>query len=81
MQFVNDAPIANSQPVPVSPLKLRDVVVPAIGISGDFFDLPHDPLLPVQWKPGKRFREGFCGDDTVHPSIVTLSNNAVKWKI
>jgi len=75
MQLVNDAPVANSQPVAIASLKLADVVVPGIGVGGNFLDFPHNPLLPVHRKPGKRFREGFCGDDRVHLFIVTLSNN------
>jgi hypothetical protein len=34
--------------------------------------------LPVQRKPGQRFGEGFCGDDCIHQSIVTLGNIVVK---
>jgi hypothetical protein len=45
-----------------------------IGIGGDFLDLGHNPLLPVHRKPGKRFSEGFCGNNRIHSSIVTLSN-------
>ncbi len=59
MQLVNDAPVANSQPVAVTALKLRDVVVLDIGSSGDFFDLSHNPLLPVQGKPRQRLAENF----------------------
>ena len=75
MQLVDDAPIANSQPVAISSLKLRNVVVPAIGVSGNFSDLLQNPLLPVHRKPGKVLGEGFCSDDLVHQSIVTISNN------
>ena len=71
MQLVYDAPVANSQPVAVTALKLRDIVVLGIRIGGNFFDLLHHPLLPVHRKPGQRFSGGFCGDDRVHQSIVT----------
>ncbi len=36
MQFVNDPPVANSQAVTVSSLKLRDIVVLCMGSGGDF---------------------------------------------
>ena len=66
MQLVDDAPVADSQPVAIASLKLGDVDVSGIGIGGNCFDLPHDPRLPVHRKPGKRFGEGSCGDDRVH---------------
>ena len=81
MQLVNDPPVANSQPVTVASLKLRDVVVLGIRVGGNFLNLLHNPLLPVHRKPRERFGEGFCGDDLVHPSIVTLSNTDVKLKV
>ena len=76
MQLVNDSPIANSQPVAIASLELGDVVVLGIGIGGDFLDLPHNALLAIRRKPRQRLSEGFCGDDRIHNSIVTLSNNA-----
>ncbi len=78
MQLINDTPVANSQPVALTTLKLRDIVVLAIGIGGHFLDLLHNPPLPVHWKPGQRFGKGFCGDDCIHESIVTLGNIIVK---
>src|ERR1700694_5230515 len=75
MQLVDDAPVANSQPVAIASLKLGHVVVTGVGIGCDSFDLPQNPLLPVHRKPGKVFGEGFCRDDLVHQSIVTISNN------
>jgi len=78
VQLVNDAPLANSQPVSFAPLQLGDVIVPGIGVGSNFFDLPHNPLLPVHRKPGKRLGEGFCRNDSIHRSIVTLSNSGVK---
>ena len=75
MQLVDHPPIANSQPIAIASLKLGHVVVTGVGIGGDSFDLLQNPLLPVHWKPGKVFGEGFCGDDLVHQSIVTISNN------
>ena len=74
MQLVNDSPVANSEPVAIASLKPGDVVVPGIGIGGDFLDLRHNPLLPVHRKPRKRLNKGFCGDDRIHSSIVTMSN-------
>ena len=78
MQLVNDSPVANSQPIAVTALKLRDVVMLAIGIGRHFLDLLHNPPLPVHRKPGQRPGEGFCGDDCIHQSIVTLGNIIVK---
>src|SRR6266853_2017524 len=75
MQLVDDAPISNSQPVAIASLKLGHVVVTGVRIGGDSFDLLQNPLLPVHRKPGKGFGEGFCSDDLVHQSIVTISNN------
>src|ERR1700704_723546 len=75
MQLVDDAPIADSQTVAVASLKLGHVVVTGVGIGGDSFDLLQNPLLPVHRKPGKVLGEGFCSDDLVHQSIVTISNN------
>ena len=75
MQLVDDAPIANSQPVAIASLQLGHVVVTGVRIGGDGFDLPQNPLLPVHWKPGKGFGKGFCSDDLVHQSIVTVGNN------
>ena len=40
MQLINDAPVANPQPVAVAALKLRDVVVLGVGVGSHFFDLP-----------------------------------------
>ncbi len=57
MQFVNGAPVANSQPVGVASLKPRNIVVLGIGVGGNFLDLLHNSLLPVHRKAGKRFRE------------------------
>ena len=78
MQLVNDSPVANSEPIAIASLKPGDVVVPGIGIGGDFLDLRHNPLLPVHREPGKRLNEGFCGDDCIHQYIVTLGNIVVK---
>ena len=75
MQLVDDAPIANPQPVAISSLKLGRVVVTGVGIGGDSFDLLQNPLLPVHRKPEKASGKGFCGDDLAHQSIVTISNN------
>ena len=74
MQFVNNPPVANSQPVALASLKVGDVVVPDVGIGRNFPDLFRNPLLPAHRKPRKRFREGFCGYDRVHQSIVTAGN-------
>jgi len=74
MQVINDAPVTHPQPVTVTALKLRDVVMRGIRVSGNLFDLRHNPLLQIHREPGKRFSEGLCGDDFVHGSIVTLSN-------
>jgi hypothetical protein len=81
VQFVNDPPIPNSQPVAIAPLKLVDVVVPGIRIGRNFLDLLHNPPLPIRGKPGQFFGKGFRGEHLVHQSIVTLGNNDVKQKI
>ena len=75
MQLVDDAPVANSQSVAIAPLKLGHVVMTGVRIGGDSFDLLQNPLLPVRRKPGKGFGKGFCSDDPVHQSIVTIGNN------
>src|ERR1700675_3832850 len=75
MQLVEDAPVANSQPVAIPSLKLGHVVVTGVRIGGDSFDLLQNPLLPVHRKPGKSFGKGFCSDDLVHQSIVTIIKN------
>ncbi|MFZ0478481.1 MAG: hypothetical protein WAL71_04975, partial [Terriglobales bacterium] len=74
MQLVNDAPIANSKPIAIASLELGDIVVSAIRVNGNFFDLFHNPLLPVHGDPRKLLREGFCGNNLVHYPIVTLGN-------
>ena len=74
MQLVNGAPVAHPQPVAVTALQLRDVAVRGVRVSSNLFDLCHNPLLQIHREPGKRFSEGFCGDDLVHKDIVTLSN-------
>ena len=78
MQLVNDPPVANSQPVALTSVKLGDVVMPRIRIGGHFFDLPHNSFLPVHRKPGERFGKRFRGYYGIHCSIVTLSNTLVK---
>jgi len=81
VQLVDDAPVTNSQPVAIASVKLGHVVVLGIGVGGHFLDLLHNPLLPVHRKPGHGFGEGLCGDDLVHSSIVTISNNNSQWYI
>jgi len=49
MQLVNDAPVANSQPIAVASLKLGNIVVLGVRVCGDFFDFSQNPLLPVGW--------------------------------
>lgn len=68
------APESTASANKLESLKPGDIVVPGIGIGGDFPDLGHHPRLPVHRKPGMRLNEGFCGDDHIHPSIVTVSN-------
>lgn len=74
MQVINDAPITHPKPVPVTPLKLGDVVVRRIRADRNLFDLGHNSLLPVRRKARQGFVEGLCGDDRVHKNIVTISN-------
>ncbi len=78
MKFINDAPVADSQSVTISSLKLGDVVVTGVGIGRNFLDLPHNPLLPCRRQPGKRLGECLRGYDRIHQSIVTVSNSIVK---
>ena len=66
MQFINDAPVANSQQVTVAPLKLGSVVVSGIGIGSNLFDFPHNTLLPAHRRPGKSLSERSCCHDCVH---------------
>ena len=70
MYLVNDPPVPDPQPVPIASLKPGDVVVLAVGIGGNVLDLSHNPSLPVHRKPGKRFGEGFRGDDGVHNQLL-----------
>ena len=76
MQLVNHAPVAHPEPVCITALKLREVVVRRIVIRRNLPDLRHNPLLPVRRELGDGLVEGFCGDDRVHSLLllpVTLS--------
>jgi hypothetical protein len=57
MQVINDAPVAHPKPVPVTPLKLGDVVVRRIRADRNIFDLGHNSLLPVRRKARLRRAE------------------------
>src|ERR1022692_3578151 len=74
MQLVDDAPVANPQPIAIASLEFAHIVVTGVGVSGDCLDLLHHPLLPVHRKPGKSFGKRPCGDHLVHQSNVTISN-------
>lgn len=78
MQFVKHSPVPDSKAIAIASMKLGDVIVPGVRIDGYFLDFPHNPLLPVDRKPGKRFRKCLRGEDFVHCRIVTLSNSFVK---
>src|ERR1035441_3412318 len=74
MQLVDDAPVANPQPIAIASLEFAHIVVTGVGVSCDCLDLLHHPLLPVHRKPGKSFGKRPCGDHLVHQSNVTISN-------
>lgn len=72
MQLINHTPVTHPQPVPVTSLKLRQVVVRCVGVGSSLFNLRHNPPLPIRRELGERFVEGPCGDDGVVRQLLPM---------
>src|ERR1035438_8563969 len=69
------------EPVPVTPLKLREIVVRRVAIHRNLLNLRHNPLLPVCRELGKGLIERFGCDDAVHPLLLPSVTFCVKREL